>query len=91
MHLTLEQFRNLHQRFRATWSDWVNNAPQEWKKDGFLVNNAPVAITLLYGQNQMLRQCLDDDSINQERHNWEFDHDYTNILTFTLSLASHVT
>ncbi|KAG6369980.1 hypothetical protein JVT61DRAFT_12616 [Boletus reticuloceps] len=91
MHLTLEQFRNLHRHFRHAWSDWVNNAPQEWKEDGFLVNNTPVAITLHYGQNQMLRQRLDDDSMNQERHNWELDHDYTNILTFTFSLASHVT
>ncbi|KAI5987134.1 hypothetical protein EDC04DRAFT_2614925 [Pisolithus marmoratus] len=54
INLHLTDLRCLHQGFLNCWHPWVAAAPQSWKVDGFLTQNALVGITLQYGQNQPL-------------------------------------
>ncbi|KAI6038253.1 hypothetical protein EDC04DRAFT_2604167 [Pisolithus marmoratus] len=54
INLHLTNLWHLHQGFLNCWHPWVTAAPQSWKVDGFLTQNALVGITLQYGQNQPL-------------------------------------
>ncbi|KAI6044350.1 hypothetical protein EDC04DRAFT_2599410 [Pisolithus marmoratus] len=54
INLCLTNLQHLHQGFLNHWHPWVAAAPQSWKVDGFLMQNALVGITLQYGQNQPL-------------------------------------
>ncbi|KAG2030241.1 hypothetical protein BDR03DRAFT_1017336 [Suillus americanus] len=85
--LRLDDFKRLSGILHTNWNDWVEQAPLEWKEDNFLANNAPVGVTIRYGQNQPLvvYGALDD-----ERRNWDNDRNYTHIRQFTFSLATHI-
>ncbi|KAI6025413.1 hypothetical protein EDC04DRAFT_2606295 [Pisolithus marmoratus] len=61
--------------FLNCWHPWVAAAPQSWKVDGFLTQNAPVGITLWY---------------DLEHHNWDHDCKYTHIHQVSFSLATHI-
>ncbi|KAG2133428.1 hypothetical protein BD769DRAFT_1665695 [Suillus cothurnatus] len=43
-----------HHHIILQLEDWVDQAPLQWKEDNFLVNNAPVGVTIRYGQNKPL-------------------------------------
>jgi hypothetical protein len=73
--------------FCTKWENWVNNAPNAWKQDGFLDNNSPVGVTIRYGQNQPL---LVGGAFDVESTNWNNDRDYKHIRQFTFSLATHI-
>ncbi|KAI5981073.1 hypothetical protein EDD15DRAFT_2380428 [Pisolithus albus] len=81
-------FRMLHIAFRNLWKNWVRQAPELWKRDQFLLDNYPVALTMRYGQNQDLRRS--SNSTQVERENWNKDHDYEHVMLFSFSLASHI-
>ncbi|KAI5984895.1 hypothetical protein EDD15DRAFT_2201020 [Pisolithus albus] len=70
------------------WKNWVRQAPELWKRDQFLLDNYPVALTMRYGQNQDLRRS--SNSTQVERENWNKDHDYEHVMLFSFSLASHI-
>jgi hypothetical protein len=65
----------------------VDQAPPQWKEDNFLVNNAPVGVTIRYGQNQPL---IINGALDVERRNWDNDRNYSYIRQFTFSLATHM-
>ncbi|KAI6010564.1 hypothetical protein EDC04DRAFT_2610141 [Pisolithus marmoratus] len=87
INLHLTDLRCLHQGFLNRWHPWVAAAPQSWKVDGFLMQNAPVSITLWYGQNQPL---LLGRNADLECHNWDRDHKYAHIRQVSFSLATHI-
>lgn len=72
---------------RREWHHWVQNAPNSWKDDGFITENVPVALTMRYGQNQMLDT---DTAADWERNNWNRDRDLQHIRTLSLSIAHHI-
>ncbi|KAG2146603.1 uncharacterized protein EDB93DRAFT_1250884 [Suillus bovinus] len=85
--LRLEDFKRLSHILNTGWDDWVVQAPPSWKEDNFLTNNAPVGVTIRYGQNQPL---LVHGALDDERRNWDNDRNYTHIRQFTFSLATHI-
>ncbi|KAG1846639.1 hypothetical protein F4604DRAFT_1936310 [Suillus subluteus] len=85
--LRLEDFKRLSHILNTGWDDWVAQAPPSWKEDNFLTNNAPVGVTIRYGQNQPL---LVHGALDDERRNWDNDRNYTHIRQFTFSLATHI-
>lgn len=85
--LRLNDIKSLHRSFRQLWQPWVQDAPASWKRDGFLEHNAPVGITMRYGQNQHIRVT---NSTDIEHANWQDDRDYTHIYQLSFSLATHL-
>lgn len=77
----------VHQSFLDLWLDWVAQAPPSWKRDRFLLDNTPVAITMRYGQNQNI---LVPTLAASERLTWKRDHRYQHIKHFTFSIATHI-
>ncbi|KAH0825872.1 hypothetical protein J3R83DRAFT_7741 [Lanmaoa asiatica] len=86
--LTLGDMKRLNDIVRNQWVNWVNRAPDSWKRDGFLTLNMPVAITMRYGQNQNINDSA--ATVLDERRVWDRDHDYTHIRQFTFSLATSI-
>ena len=74
--LRLRDVKALHDLFLEEWDDWVDRAPHAWKTDRFLLDNTPVAIALMYGQNQ---QILHPDMVDVEARNWKRDRSYAHI------------
>ena len=87
INLRIVDLETIHERFLDSCDDWVARAPPSWKRDRFLLDNTPVAVTMRYGQNQpiLVRNC-----VAPERQSWKRDHRYDHIKHFTFSIASHV-
>ena len=68
----------LNSRIEGDYEDFVSSAPLEWTQDGFLSQNVPISIAVLYGQNQLICHCQDRER-EQERTHWNRLHDYSNI------------
>ncbi|KAG6370252.1 hypothetical protein JVT61DRAFT_12196 [Boletus reticuloceps] len=85
--LRLDDVRALDEHFKHQWEDWIEHAPDSWKRDRFLTNNTPVAISMKYGQNQ---QVVRPDMTTIEARNWKRDRDYAHIKLFRFSIATHV-
>lgn len=85
--LRLDDVRALDEHFKHQWGEWIQHAPDSWKRDGYLTNNTPVAISMKYGQNQ---QVVRPDMTTIEARNWQRDRDYTHIKLFRFSIATHM-
>ncbi|KAI6139653.1 hypothetical protein BKA82DRAFT_34057 [Pisolithus tinctorius] len=87
INLCLPDLFCLHQGFIDLWHAWVATAPRSWKQDGFLTANAPVTVSLCYGQNQPL---MVSQSIDLKHMNWNHDQNYAHIRHISFSLATHI-
>ena len=79
----------LNSRIEGNYKDFMESAPLEWTRDGFLSQNVPISIAVRYGQNQLICHRQDRER-EQEREHWDRLHDYSNIRTVTVALATHV-
>ncbi|KAG9309436.1 hypothetical protein JVU11DRAFT_10690 [Chiua virens] len=86
--LRLLDLRHLQHVMINHWNDWVAQAPQAWKNDGWLTSVIPICVTIRYGQNQHL--ALSQQTNDAERNVWQNDHDYTNIRQITFAIATHI-
>ncbi|KAH0826434.1 hypothetical protein J3R83DRAFT_5416 [Lanmaoa asiatica] len=85
--LRLCDLQALHRHLLDEWIDWVEHVPDTWKTDRFLLNNTPVAVAMMYGQNQ---QILHPNMAAIEPRNWRRDRDYTHIKLFRISITTHI-
>jgi hypothetical protein len=67
VRLNFEDIKSLDRHIVRGYDDWVDAAPNNWKKDGFLENNSPIIITSRYGQNATI--ALPDNE-DQEAEDW---------------------
>lgn len=67
--------------------DWVEAAPVEWKKDAFLKEHAPIAITSRFGQDQPICSSINRDT---ESISWLNERCYDQIRFVSVGLATHV-
>lgn len=87
MPVQVADLTKIHNIFTNEWDNWLDGAPEEYKCSGFFMNHAPVGITLLYGQNEVISTA--PDTIPIQRETWNRDHSFSNIMDFTFALASH--
>jgi hypothetical protein len=85
--LNFETLSKLHTLLLDGYNDFVSNAPADWKKDGFLLNNKPIIITSRYGQNACI--ALEDNE-DQEANDWNLERDYSKIAYLTFALATSI-
>ncbi|KAI6008094.1 hypothetical protein BKA83DRAFT_4506125 [Pisolithus microcarpus] len=85
--LRLTDMRELHRHVMNSWEGWVNRAPASWKRDGFLMENSPVGVCMLYGQNQPIMVAA---AMEEEKRNWDRDRNYGHISHVLFSLATHL-
>lgn len=73
----------------SMYDDWVSEAPDAWKADGWLQENRPISISTCHGQNQ---KTCSDDPIQKERQilAWEEELHWEKIHCVRFSLASEI-
>ena len=67
IHLTLHQLKSLDRAIHEQFQAWLDAAHNSYK-DNFMRTHQPIAIMLLYGQNQPL--TLDGDEEEEDFGNW---------------------
>jgi len=83
--LKYDDVNQLNQCIENEYDDFVRDAPPGWTRDGFLSNNVPITIAVRYGQNQAI--CREP---HEEKEHWHRLHNYRNIRTLTVALATHL-
>jgi hypothetical protein len=87
IRLTLPLLKRLNEELQETYDDWVEDAPDTWKEDGFLTDRFPISVTSEYGQNQ---EFGDRTTLGVDKLNWKKDRDWEKIGYLTLALATHL-
>jgi hypothetical protein len=86
--LHLAYLKSLHSKMQRFFQSWVDEAPEDYKLDGFLTNHVPITITSLYGQNQPLPILEEQES--EDAMNWSRIRNFGLMKYVSFSLASHV-
>lgn len=73
---------------RYGYQDWVDDAPDSWKRDGFLTSRKPIAVSIRYGQNHPIR--LDIDNINIEATSWNQAKRFQEAKFVTIAIATQL-
>jgi hypothetical protein len=88
LSLTLNDMRRLHERMTLNYNQWIKNAPDNYKEDGFFTSRRPVGVTSRYGQNQRIGGSQIHGDV--EDHNWDNDRPWGDISHVTVALATHI-
>jgi hypothetical protein len=87
--MRLQDVKSLHESIVRGWQQWVTDAPDKWKEDGFLTSKYPISVASLYGQDQPL--TVDDDAhANALAESFGQDNNYGKLRVFSFALASHI-
>jgi hypothetical protein len=87
MVLRIDQTKDLHSWITRKYVSYFKSAPRDWIVDGFFLNNRPITVTTLYGQNQPIA-VLGREPL--ERINWRRDRSFENIRSISFAIASDV-
>jgi hypothetical protein len=87
IRLNVENVKELSNEIIKGYDNWVKNAPQSWKADGFLERNSPIVITSRFGQNTPIAVLGNEE---READSWDTDRDYTKIAFMTIALATSI-
>ena len=71
----------------AGYRDWVDDAPDHWKVDGFLEDRSPIVVTSRFGQDARIAARGDED---REAESWESERDYSKLAFFTFAVATSI-
>ncbi len=67
------------------YREWVEDAPESWKADGFLTKNSPIIVTSRFGQNAAIVLQGNEE---EEAAMWNVERDYSKIAYLTIALAT---
>jgi hypothetical protein len=88
MYLNIPEMKMLHERLTTSYDNWIANAPESYKKDGFFTSRRPVGITSRFGQNQPLGASVQNAVV--EDRNWDDDRPWHKLSHVTAALATHI-
>jgi hypothetical protein len=77
----------MHRRMIDSYDEWVANAPEFWRKDGFLEGHLPMAITCAYGQNQPIGEAA---AAEEQALAWNRERDYSTIRYVSIAIATDI-
>ena len=85
--LNYESLRRLDELLVRGYADWVKDAPEDWKTDGFLTERSPIVVTSCFGQNG--RVAIPGKE-NEEANAWQVERDYSKLAFFTFAIATSI-
>jgi hypothetical protein len=88
INLNLDSLRQLSQSIAMNWDKFVRDAPEPWKRDGFITMSTPTSIAIRIGQNT--RICT-QDSLDDEANIWEQERRYRYIDFLSFAIATDIT
>ena len=87
IRLNFESLEALDRLLVDGLSDFVNGAPDDWRRDGFLVDRSPIVVTSRFGQNA--RVGIEGNELN-EALEWQLERDYSKIAFLTVAIATSI-
>jgi hypothetical protein len=87
VRLNMELLAQLDDLIVAGFHDWVDAAPESWKRDRFLTENSPIVVTSCYGQNAAIAL---EGNRRAEAAAWDRDRDYSKIAFLTVAIATSI-
>ena len=75
----------LNDAIKTYYDEWYNDAPASYKQ-GVLLNAAPIAICIKYGQNRLI--CVGEDD-QADAQFWKHEFDLSKIARVSLAFAVH--
>jgi hypothetical protein len=85
--MNMKYLKQLDEELVSGFHDWVKDAPDHWKADGFLTNNSPIVITSCFGQNAPIGLEGEEDA---EAAAWDRDRDFSKIAFLTVAIATSI-
>jgi hypothetical protein len=85
--MTLPDLVELDDNIVNNWDDWVSEAPDEWKSDGFISSVVPITVACRYGQDQALE--IDDHQHVLAREFSETTK-FKDLRCYSFALATHM-
>lgn len=83
----MEDVQDLDDLIVDGYDAWVNDAPDGWKVDGFLVERSPIVVTSRFGQNARIAVPGNEA---QEAEAWERERDYSKLAFVTFAIATSI-
>lgn len=87
IRLNFENAKMLDRNIVEGYRNWVENAPDDWKTDGFLQGNCPIIITSRFRQNAAIAVLGNEET---EAESWDLQRDYSKIAFLTVALATSI-
>lgn len=85
VRLNLDDLKEFDDLVVAGYREWVEEAPDQWKVDGFLENRSPIVVTSRFGQNARIAVPRNE---TEEAKEWESERDYSKMAFVTFALAT---
>lgn len=83
----MEDVQDLDDLIVKGYDAWVNDAPDAWKVDGFLVERSPIVVTSRFGQNAHIAIPGNEA---QEVEAWERERNYSKLAFVTFAIATSI-
>ena len=87
INLNFEDLQRLDTYIVQDYDDWVENAPDHWKVDGFLQNKSPIVVTSRFGQNARIATRGNE---TREASAWQLEQDYSKLAFVTFAIATSI-
>ena len=85
IRLNFEDVPALDEMIVEGYREWVEDAPEPWKADGFLTKNLPIIVTSCFSQNMAIMLLGNEE---EEAAMWNLEQDYLKIVYLTIVLAT---
>lgn len=85
--LNFEDVQCMDKEIANGYKKWVEDAPAEWKQDGFLENHSPIVVTSRFGQNAAIAIPGNEEA---EGRSWNEDRDFSKTAYLTFALATSI-
>ena len=63
------------------WPKWVEDAPPDWRSDGWLTSHQPITVTCKYGQDQHIGDA-------EQATTWNRERDYGDVRFLSFAIAT---
>ena len=87
IRLNFENVKCLDSLVLEGYKDWVENAPDHWRIDGFIDKRSPIVVTSRFGQNARIAVPGKED---EESNAWGLERDFSKLAFFTFALATSI-
>jgi hypothetical protein len=85
--MNFEDVRCLDKEIVAGYDGWVDEAPDDWKVDGFLQERSPIVVTSRFGQNTEIAGWGNEE---EEAEEWQRERDFSKLSFITFAIATSI-
>lgn len=84
---THSRLKSFHSFFVLEWPGWVEDAPDSWREDDFIVHNSPITAAIRIGQNERI---ANSETLDEDAAAWDIERDTMKCRAIIVALATHL-